>query len=196
MATTQTKKGYLYGCKKAVLTELNADGSTPATPTTVTVDTPTTIGISVQIKEGEKVEHRGGDILLVEREDDDIVTGVDLDYSDARANYQAQQLMFGGTLKTTGVEPDIVVIGWTPPTISEQAAGRPRFMMELYIQNLNAQGELDGYLKRTFGYCKATPGDSEHQDQNFATPGATIKARENPSTGAPPYEDEFVELLP
>ncbi len=188
----QAKKGYIYGVLGMLITQLNADGTTPAVPTKIWVNTPTKVGFSASVEEGESATHRGGDRVLCKIEEPDVVIGMDLDFTDARFNFEAQQLMLGGSLITDGGD----TVGWTPPTVAEQQTSSPRFKVELYAQNYDATGTLDGYIKHTLGFCKASMGDFEHADQSFATPGVVIKGRENPSVVGPAWVPQFVSTLP
>lgn len=191
----QIKKGYLRGCRGLLITELNADGSKPAQPERYWVDTAQEASLAIQIVEGEQSDLRGGDRLLARVEENDVVTGVDLDFTDARSAIQSLKLLMGGTLiveNNGGVEE---IVGWEAPTVAQQVEKRP-VEAELYVQSFNSEGGREAYLRYKFPYCTGTLGSVSHSDQDWGTPEFALKARENPSTGASAYSKKFVDDLP
>jgi len=192
--TKQVKKGYLRGVRGVLLTKLNKDGSMPAEVEKYWVDTAQEVGIEAEIVEGESDELRGGDRILVRTDEDDVVVGAQLSFTDARFDARATELIAGGTLIYDGEDPD-EIIGWDSPKISEQYDRTP-FQAEVYVQAFNDEGGREAYLKYTFRYCKGYASSITHTDQEWGTPEFPIKARENPATGESTYKKEFVLELP
>lgn len=196
MATLpQAKSGYLRGCRGLLLTPLNPDGSMPSNPVKYAVKTSQSVSVELETVEGESAELRGGDRTLVWYEEHDVVVGANLTFTDARFDAQVAQIIGGGQLITQNDGAGERVIGWAAPTIEEQAQRIP-FQMELYVANYNSSGGIDGYLKYTFPYCIGYAPNIEHEDQDWGTPEFEIRARQNPSTGAPYVTKEFVDTLP
>ena len=192
--TKQVKKGYLRGVRGVLLTKLNKDGSMPTKAEKYWVDTAQEVGIEAEIVEGESDELRGGDRILVRTDEDDVVVGAQLSFTDARFDARATELIAGGTLIYDGEDPD-EIIGWDSPKISEQYDRTP-FQAEVYVQAFNDEGGREAYLKYTFRYCKGYASSITHTDQEWGTPEFPIKARENPATGESTYKKEFVLELP
>ncbi len=192
---TQVKRGYLRGCRGILVTELGADGSIPEVPERLWVNTSQEASIEAEIVEGETTDLRGGDRLLVQVQENDIVLGMNIDFTDARFDAELLELIMGGTLITTGAPPDEEVIGWEGPKVEEQTDDIP-FQAELFVQSFNAEGGREAYLKYKFPYCTATMGGIDHSDQEWGTPSFSLRARENPSTGASAHRREFTEGMP
>jgi len=192
---SQNKKGYLRGVRGVLITVLNSDGSMPASPTKYWIDTAQNVSVEAQVAEGETADLRGGDKFLTRVEDEDIVVGVDLTFTDARFDVEATVYIAGGSLITVTEGADERIIGWEAPTIAEQNSRTP-FQAEVYVQSFDEKGGREAYLKYTFRYCKGYAPNIEHADQEWGTPEFTIKARENPATGESVYKKEFVSSLP
>ena len=94
----QTKTGYLKGCRGLILTPLNSDGSMPATPQKHAVKTSQSVSVELETVEGESGELRGGDRVLARFEENDVVVGANLTFTDARFDAQAAQIIGGGKL--------------------------------------------------------------------------------------------------
>jgi hypothetical protein len=178
-----------------LITPLNEDGSKlyPA-PEKHWIDTAQEVSVEAEVVEGESGELRGGDRILVRIEEDDIVVGAELGFTDARFDAKATELIAGGTLIYDGNDPD-VIIGWDSPKIEEQYSKKP-FEAEVFVQAFNAEGGREAYLRYTFRYCKGSAPSITHGDQEWGTPEFTLKARENPSTKESTYKKEFVSVLP
>ena len=194
-AANQKKRGYLRGVKGLLITPLEADGSMPATPVNYWVDTAQTVSIETEIVEGESSDLRGGDRVLTRVEDDDVIVGANLGFTNARFDAFLTEVIAGGTLITEVVDGEEQVIGWEAPTIAEQGEKIP-FQAKVYVQSYNAAGGKEGYLEYEFRYCKGNAPSVEHGDQEWGTPEFEIKARENPSTGKSVYAKAFVDELP
>lgn len=192
---TQIKRGYMRGCRGLLITGLNPDGSMPENPVRYWIDTAQEASIETEVVEGEQSDLRGGDRLLARVEENDVVTGVNLSFTNARFDAQVVQLFMGGTLITEVVGETEEIIGWEAPTVAAQAEKRP-VQAELYVQSFNSEGGREAYLRYKFPYCIGVLGSVEHSDQEWGTPEFSLKARENPSTGASAYSKQFVEDLP
>jgi len=192
---TQVKKGYLRGVRGVLITPLNADGSKPyPAPEKHWIDTAQEVSVEAEVVEGESDELRGGDRILVRVEEDDIVVGAELGFTDARFDAKATELIAGGTLIYDGDNPDVIV-GWEAPKIEDQYNRKP-FWADVFVQAYNAAGGREAYLMYSFRYCKGYAPNITHSDQEWGTPEFTIKARENPATGESTYKKEFVGVLP
>lgn len=193
-------KGPLYGVRLMVLTELEADGKVKADGKIVKIGTPQQVSFDPQIVEGSKQELRGGDRLYATIEELDTFTGVNATFQDAVLNYEAMALIGGGTVTTTGVEPDVVVTGYTPPTLAEQATPRAPFMAEVYIpqyaEGVQSSGNLAGYAKLTLWNCTGAVPTFTAQDQNFLVPSYNLKSRDNTAQSKPSFTLETVTELP
>lgn len=193
---TQIKKGYMRGCRGILLTKLNADGSMSNPVEKYWIDTSQEASVETEIVEGETSDLRGGDRLLTRVEENDVIVGVNLDFTNARFDAKVVQLLQGGSLITTAGEGDEEeIIGWEAPTVASQSVKHP-VQAELYVQSYNGEGGREAYLKYKFPYCIGNMGSVEHSDQEWGTPEFSLKARENPSTGASAYSKQFVSDLP
>lgn len=194
---TQLKKGYMRGCRGILLTKLNADGSMPNPVEKYWIDTSQEASVETEVVEGETSDLRGGDRLLTRVEENDVIVGVNLDFTNARFDAKVVQLLQGGLLITTAGEGDEEeeIIGWEAPTVASQSVKHP-VQAELYVQSYNGEGGREAYLKYKFPYCIGNMGSVEHSDQEWGTPEFSLKARENPSTGASAYSKQFVDDLP
>lgn len=186
-----------YGCRLVVLTELNADGSEKIGGKTVRIDTPQQVSFEPQITEGQNQELRGGDGLVAKIEEDDVLTGMNATFQDAVLNYEAMQLLAGGTL--VGTAPDYT--GYTPPTTAEQKANpTPPVKAEIYYAEYAEGSQLlsgmTGYQKVTLWFCKGTIPSWTQQDRNFGVPSYTLKSRENQAQNKPAFTIEDVATLP
>jgi len=190
---TQEKKGYLRGVRGILIIPLEEDGSEDADADSYWVDTAQEVGITAEVVAGESADLRGGDRLLVRVEEDDIVVGAELSFTDARFDAEATEIIAGGTLIEDSENGEI--IGWESPTIEEQGDRKP-FEAEVYVQSYGSEGGRESYLKYTFRFCKGYAPNITHTDQDWGTPEFTIKARENPATEESTYQKELVDDLP
>lgn len=188
---TQTKTGYLYGCRGLVITKLNADGSMPDSPERHGIKTAQKASVELQYEEGEKSVLRGGDKIVAVIEEEDVVIGASFKFTNAKFDAKATEIIAGGTLLTSGEE----ITGWEAPKISDQGSRLP-FAAEVYVANYNSRGVLQGYLKISLPFCFGKTSGVEWSDNNWSTPEFEVKARENPATDASCYRKEFVNDLP
>lgn len=188
---TQTKTGYLYGCRGLVITKLNADGSMPTSPERYGIKTAQKASVELEYEEGEKSTLRGGDHLLAIIEQEDVVTGASFKFTNAKFDAKATEIIAGGTLLTSGEE----IIGWEAPKIADQG-NRVPFAAEVYVMNYNSRGVLQGCLKITLPFCFGRAPAVEFSDNEWATPEFEVKARENPANNTSCYRKEFVNDLP
>lgn len=195
MSKKQVKRGYLKGVRGLLITPLNKDGSKPENPEEYWIDTAQSVGIEAEVIEGESSDLRGGDKVLTRVEEEDVVVGVNLSFTNARFDALATTYIAGGTLITETDGDDEIPIGWEAPTIEEQGEKTP-FEAKVYVQSFNASGGKEGFLEYEFRYCKGSAPTVEHADQEWGTPEFEISARENPATGKSAYKKEFVDELP
>ena len=190
----QSKKGYLRGVRGVLITALNPDGSENSEATPYWIDTAQSVGIEATIIEGESDNLRGGDRVLTQIQEVDTIVGATLSFTDARHDCKATELIAGGTLIYDGTDPTLV-IGWEAPKIADQANRIP-IKAEVYVQNYNASGGKDGYLKYTFYYGIGYAPNVTHEDNSWGTPEFTIKCSENGALDKPVYDKKFVTSLP
>jgi hypothetical protein len=196
MATLpQIKRGYLKGIRGILVRKLNLDGTIPGTEEKHWIDTAQSAQVEMIIKEGETSSLRGGDRLLAEVKANDIVTGANLKFTDARFDAKATTLIAGGTLITATEGPDQRIIGWTAPTIAEQATRTP-MEVQVFVPAYNSSGGINGYVQYTFYYGIGYPGNITHNDNEWSTPEFTVKCQENGGQGKSVYDKKFVDALP
>ena len=191
--TPQVKKGYIRGVVGLVITALQSSGA-PQEPaaTPYGIKTSPQVGVSVVSEGGAATALRGGDKVLAYVKDPDTIVAVNLAVQNARFDAKAIQVMAGGTLKTDAGD---AITGWTHPTIEEQQ-NPPYFQADVYARAHGAHGEVEGYMKYSFPYCRATVGNETLQDKVFTVPELKVECFENPSTGASVYGKEIVAALP
>lgn len=190
----QVRRGYVRGIRGFVVVALDAAG-VPAVPAvSYGVRTAQQVGIAVETEAGEAAVHRGGDSILARIKDPDTVVGLTLTLQDARFDARAIQLIAGGTLITIVEGPNTRINGWEAPTLAAQQ-NPPRFRLEAYSANYNSQGAIDGFVKYTFPFCRATFGNQTLQDQTWAIPELNVECAEPPAGGGL-YRIEFVPVLP
>lgn len=191
--TPQVKKGYVRGVKGLVITAINADGSAKdpvATP--YGIKTASQVAVSVILENGAATVLRGGDKILAYVKDPDTVVAANLALQNVRLDAQAMVDLAGGTLLSDGTS---VITGWRAPTIEAQQQP-PYFKAEVYAESYGASGQIEGYAKYTFGFCRATFGNETLQDKTFVIPAMKVECFENPSTGESVYGKEIVATLP
>lgn len=191
----QLKKGYIRGVKGLVVTRINPDGTDDAGATPYGIKTAQQVGVEVQSVGGEESILRGGDKILARVKDPDTVVAINLALQNARFDAKAMETIAGGTLIEVVEGADTRIVGWEAPTIEAQQ-NPPYFKAEVYATNHNARGGIDGYVKYTFYYCRATFGNETLQDQNWVIPEMNIECMENPSLSGGIYKKEFVDALP
>lgn len=191
----QNKRGYIRGVRGLVVTRINADGTPDATAVPYGIKTAQQVGVEVQVAGGEESILRGGDKVLARVKDPDTVVGVNLTLRDARFDAKAIQTLAGGTLIEVAEGADTRIVGWEAPTIEAQQ-NPPYFKAEVYAVSHGSRGQVEGYIKYTFPYCRATFGNETLQDQNWVVPEMTIECMENPALSSGVYRKEFVDSLP
>jgi len=144
---------------------------------------------------GEESVLRGGDKLLARVKDPDIVVGVNLTLQDGRIDAQGIQTLAGGTLIEVAEDTDTRIVGWEAPTVEVQN-DPPYFKVEVYAASFKARGVVEGYIRYTFHYCRATFGNETLQDQQWLIPELNIECMENPGLSGGVYRKEFVDSLP
>lgn len=190
----QVKKGYLRGVRGVLLTVLEADGALPAVAEKYWIDTAQEASVEGQVEDGESSTHRGGDRILVQVQEDDTLTGVEVSFVDARFDAKSTSIISGGSIITSGVDGEIT--GWQAPMMDDQE--KVPFMAEIYVQNFNAGGMKDGFVKVTVPYCKGNIPNVTYSDQEWATEEFSIIGKENSALQVPMpvTSKEFVPSLP
>ena len=192
MATPlQTRTGYLYGCRGLVIVQLTAAGALPAVPARFGIRTAQTVGEEVTYVEGEQSQLRGGDRIQAIREEEDVVIGAELTFRDARFDARATAIMAGGTL----IESGGAIVGYRVPRLADQGTRLP-FLAEVYVDNYLSHGVLNGFVRTIYPLCFGRVPSVSYEDQAWASPEFTIRARENTVMGLPVISKEFVDTLP
>lgn len=191
----QNKKGYIRGVRGIVVTRVNQDGTADGAAVAYGLKTIQDIGLSVQSVGGEQSVLRGGDKLLAVVKDPDTVVGVNLAVKNARMDVQGIQTIAGGTIIEVAEGADTRIVGWEAPTIQDQQTP-PRFEAEVYAISHGTRGEVEGYAKYTFYFCRATFGNETLADKQWSIPELAIECSENPSTSGGVYKKEIVAALP
>jgi len=191
----QIKRGYIRGVKGAVVTAINSDGTPDAGATPYGIKTTQKIAVETEVVTGESADLRGGDKLLAHVKDPDTVVGVNLTLNDARFDAHAIEALAGGTLIEVPEDTDTRVVGWEAPSIEQQQTP-PHFQLEVYATSHDSRVGVEGYVKYTFYYCRATFGGETLEDRQWMVPEIKIVCLENPSTSTGLYKKEFVDSLP
>jgi hypothetical protein len=191
----QTQTGYLKGCHGAVITALQADGSAALTPVRHALTTPQSVGCDMNIVEGEESTLRGGDKILTTVKEQNIYTSGTLTFVDAKFDAKLLEIIDGGSIIEVVEGTDTRITGYRAATKAQQYARLP-FNLEVYIENYNSQGSLDGYIKYTFVYGKGIASNIAHEDQSWSTPEFSVRVEENPQLSQGMYDKEFVAALP
>lgn len=192
----QYRTGYTKGIKGAVIEVLQSDGSavTP-TPTRYGIRTPQEIGYEFEVVEGDESQLRGGDQILVNVKENDIIVSANISITNAKFDVEATTHIAGGTLVEETIDLVDYNNGWEFPTISEQATKTP-FKLELYIQNFNASGQQDSYMQVNFWFNKGYMTGVTHSDQEWGTPELEIKAEENGAQSKSIMDIGWTDTLP
>ena len=193
---SQYRTGYTKGIKGMVLEVLSADGSavTP-TPTRYGIKTPQELSYEFEVIEGDESQLRGGDIILVNVKEKDIIVSANLSTTNAKLDLECVYHIAGGTLTEEEIETVTYNTGWQFPTIAEQYSKVP-FKLEVYIQNFNASGQQDSYLLINFYYVNGYLSSVTHSDQEWAIPELELKAEENSAQSKSIMDYDWVDTLP
>jgi len=192
----QIKKGYIRGVRGLVITGIQADGTEqdpPATP--YAIKTAQQVAVSVVSEGGNAAVLRGGDKVLAYVKDPDTIVAINLTLQDARFDAAAIKELAGGELITVQEDTEERIVGWEAPSIEAQQ-DPPYFKAEVYATSHGSRGEVEGYIKYTFHYCRATFGNETLQDQNWVVPEMNIEVLQNPSLTTGLYKKEIVDALP
>ncbi len=192
----QIKKGYIRGVRGVIITPINEDGADKEpTSTPYGMKTAQRIGVGVVSEAGGASVLRGGDKVLAYVKDPDTVVAVNLTLLNARFDAEAIKVLAGGTLITKTEDLDEQVVGWKAPSIEEQQTP-PYFKAEVYAASHGSRGQVEGYIKYIFHYCRATFGDETLEDNQWSVPEMRIEVLENPTLTGGLYDKEFVDTLP
>lgn len=192
----QYRTGYTRGIKGAVIEVLDTDGSavTP-TPTRYGIRTPQEIGYEFNVIEGEEDQLRGGDIILINVKENDVIVSAKVTITNAKFDCEATYHIAGGTLVTEEISTVDYNNGWEFPTIAEQATRTP-FKLELYIQNFNSSGQQDSYMQVNFWFGKGYMTGVDHSDQEWGTPELEITCEENGAQSKSIMDIGWTDTLP
>jgi hypothetical protein len=181
---------YFNNIEQIRVTELLSTGAADPSATAKSSTVPKELSVSYVYEEGEELVQRGGGANVCTLTEEDEPKGADLDLTLATAEYEVKQVIAGGDLKTSG--PDTT--GWEFP-----AATPGPFKLEAWIPKYDTtssiEGKVDGYLKVTCNFCKGRVAEATAADREWLEDKFTIKARQNPSSGDPAYEEEEVAAI-
>lgn len=192
----QYREGYTLGFRGAVIEVLQADGSavTP-TPTTFGIKTPQELGYEFGVIEGNETQLRGGDIVLTNVKETDIITSASLSMTNAKFDLECTYHIAGGTLVTEEIDLVDYNTGWEFPTLSEQYSKVP-FKFSGYVANYDSAGKVNSYFVAHFWYCMGYLNGVTHADQEWGTPEFTIYAEENGAQSKPIVTYDWEDTLP
>lgn len=140
---------------------------------------------------------RGGDALIATVEDDDVLAGMNANFQNATLDFEAMQLLGGGSL--VGTSPNYT--GYVPPTLAQEKSS-PRLPLKVeiyaaeYAEGSQDSSDVAGYVKVTLWNAKGRIPTFTQQDRNFAVPSYTIKSRENKAQSKPAFTIDKVANLP
>lgn len=184
-------KSAFFRFKQLRITPLNEDGTVDPSGTAVTSTTPKEMGVKFVYKDGEENEQTAGDgSIYCTLTDADVPKGADLDLTMTTVEYLIKAAIAGGDVTADGDDN----IGWDMPT----AAPSP-FQLEAWVPRYevddSSEGKASGYLKVTCPYCKGRVSDGDIGEKKFMADKFTIKARANPDSGDPGYQELEVDDL-
>lgn len=192
----QYRTGYLKGIKGVVIEVLASDGKavTP-TPTRYGIRTPQEANYEFEVVEGAENQLRGGDIILCNVKENDVIVSANISIKNAKFDLEATTHINGGTLVVEEILTVDYLTGYEFPTIEEQSSKTP-FKLEFYIQNFNSSGQQDSYMQVNFWYNKGYLNGLSHTDEEWGTPELSIKAEENGEQSKPIMTIDWVDSLP
>lgn len=179
----------LYGCKMLEVQALDEYGE--VTGAAELFETPQEATVAFNVDEGAEQELYGGDRLVAKIIEEDYLTSATITFTDADLTPDAVEIITGGGTATE--------TGFTAPTLSEQESGRTAFRARLYVARYNEgvsdQGEIIGYTRFTFAYCKGTLSGVNPSHGEFVVPEFSIEATENTvaTPTVPLYDFEHID---
>jgi hypothetical protein len=99
--------------------------------------------------------------------------------------------MAGGSLIESGGN----IVGYRAPRLADQGTRLP-FLAEVYVDNYLSHGVLHGFIRTIYPLCFGRVPSVSYEDQAWASPEFTIRARENTVMGLSVINKEFVDILP
>lgn len=179
-----------YRFEQVRVTELLPTGAADPSATAVTSTIPKDITFKSVYKDGEEAEQTGGGDIFCTLTEEDQPKGVDIELTLASLEYELKEAIAGGTLITSGP----TAIGWEFPD-STPGPFKLEVWIPAYDVSSSTEGMTDGYLRITCNYCTGRVSDRDHGEKKWGEDKFSIKARQNPSSGDPAYEEEEVSTL-
>lgn len=140
--------------------------------------------------DGDVLEHTAGSQPVCQITEEDTPVGADIKLEINTVDYEVKTAIAGGTPKMSGED----YIGWEMGMVT---AGP--FKLEVWSRSYDASSSLEGnqdkYIKTTCNYCTGRPDSKTQNEKDFDTGKFAIKARQNPSSGDTPYEEEDVAAI-
>lgn len=143
------------------------------TPVLITMDTSDEVGIEAVVSEGDETEKRVKNTIIAQNMTEDIVKGYDLTVKDAVLSPKPFALTDGGAATYNTAEDKY---HYTGPQLGS-ALSRTRFVMDVWTEEKDVDGEVTGYVRFRFRHCKGSPVKFSIKDGEFFTPEYTIKSR-------------------
>lgn len=145
------------------------------------------------ISEGQEQELRVKNVIKAQNKTEDIVKGYDTTLISATMVGEILALVDGGTLRTSGEEPDIKIVGYDAPVVGS-VVNRTPFTAKIYTAIKDVDGEDIGYVCFNYQHCKGTPVNYSLVEGEFFAPELTFKSR--PKLGESPVSIDFLDTLP
>lgn len=178
-------KSAFFRFKQLRITPLLEDGTDDPSTSPTTSTTPKEMSVKYIYKEGEENEQTSGDgSIFCNITEADVPKGADLELTMTTVEYALKAAIAGGDVTANGDDN----IGWDMPT----AAPGP-FKLEAWVPRFevdeSSEGKASGYLKITCPYCKGRVSDGDIGEKKFMADKFSIKARANPDSGDPGYQE-------
>jgi len=167
----------LFGADSIYLKALNADGS-PTALDWYEFDCPVTVGMTGDVKDGEKFELECGDELKNIIQTDDKLIGATIALTLGCKNAEIEFILGGsvGSVTYDATTPSCA-IGYCVPTLDEQGAAVP-YEMRVYEKEYE-QSNIVGYCGWHFYMCKPTYVSDSANQKEYNKPEFEIAAVEN-----------------
>jgi len=167
----------LFGADSIYLKALNADGS-PTAGEWYEFDCPVTVGMSGEIKDGEKFELECGDKLKNVIQTADQIIGANIALTVGCKNAEIEYILGGsvGSVTYDAASPTCA-IGYCVPTLSEQETAVP-FEMKVYEKEYE-QSNIVGYCGWHFYMCLPSHVSDSANQKEYNKPEFEIAAVEN-----------------
>ena len=156
-------------------------------------DVATEATITAFVSAGEEKELRVKNVIKAQNKTEDIVKGYDVNLISATMIAEILSLVDGGTLRTSGVAPDLVVAGYDAPVVGAPVSRTP-FTAKIYAAEKDVDGTDISYVCFKYLHCKGKPVNYSVKDGEFFAPELAFNSR--PKMGEMPVSIDFLTVLP